>query len=235
MQSAALTICWAKLCHDLFEPQFPSAPSISLRWCLDADEWTSWYQQCISCMFLNYSFNVTAVCFSLYVYPVVFIQARVLREFSPEEVTANIYTMVDVLLHHIQFEVQRGHLAQVCLSQDKSFLYILCCIKKTYQKLACKHYWYFIYAGLTIQSNHKSFFLYMDTWASSTGYFTASSYWQGWWSLCFTPCGKDSCNFPSFHAMFLKSCRTITVKYEINNDDSSSINLMLSIHVFFIY
>ncbi|KAL2904623.1 Mediator of RNA polymerase II transcription subunit 23 [Bienertia sinuspersici] len=27
--------------------------------------------------------------------------ARVLREFSPEEVTANIYTMVDVLLHHI--------------------------------------------------------------------------------------------------------------------------------------
>nr|CAD1831366.1 unnamed protein product [Ananas comosus var. bracteatus] len=27
---------------------------------------------------------------------------RVLREFSPEEVTSNIYTMVDVLLHHIQ-------------------------------------------------------------------------------------------------------------------------------------
>ncbi|GAB4828736.1 Mediator of RNA polymerase II transcription subunit 23 [Ancistrocladus abbreviatus] len=35
--------------------------------------------------------------------------ARVLREFSPEEVTANIYTMVDVLLHHIQVELQRGH------------------------------------------------------------------------------------------------------------------------------
>ena len=202
MQSAALTICWAKLCQDLFEPQFPSAPSISLRWCLDADEWTSWNQQCKSCMFLDYSFNVTAVCFSLYVYLVVFMQARVLREFSPEEVTANIYTMVDVLLHHIQFEVQRGHLAQVCLSQDKSFLYILCCIKKTYQKLACKHYWYFIYAGLTIQSNHKSFFLYMDTWASSTGYFTASTYWQGWWSLCFTPCGKDSCNFQVFMPCF---------------------------------
>lgn len=35
--------------------------------------------------------------------------ARVLREFSPEEVTANIYTMVDVLLHHIQMELQHGH------------------------------------------------------------------------------------------------------------------------------
>ncbi|XP_015076092.1 mediator of RNA polymerase II transcription subunit 23 [Solanum pennellii] len=34
---------------------------------------------------------------------------RVLREFSPEEVTANIYTMVDVLLHHIHLELQRGH------------------------------------------------------------------------------------------------------------------------------
>lgn len=34
---------------------------------------------------------------------------RVLREFSPEEVTTNIYTMVDVLLHHIHLELQRGH------------------------------------------------------------------------------------------------------------------------------
>ncbi|KAG7016782.1 Mediator of RNA polymerase II transcription subunit 23 [Cucurbita argyrosperma subsp. argyrosperma] len=38
--------------------------------------------------------------------------ARVLREFSPEEVTANIYTMVDVLLHHIQIEPQHGHSTQ---------------------------------------------------------------------------------------------------------------------------
>ncbi|GLT96713.1 hypothetical protein SLE2022_143180 [Rubroshorea leprosula] len=38
--------------------------------------------------------------------------ARVLREFSPEEVTANIYTMVDVLLHHIHVEIQHGHLLQ---------------------------------------------------------------------------------------------------------------------------
>lgn len=41
------------------------------------------------------------------------IQGRVLREFSPEEVTANIYTMVDVLLHHIHLELQRGHPLQV--------------------------------------------------------------------------------------------------------------------------
>ncbi|CAK9172249.1 unnamed protein product [Ilex paraguariensis] len=34
---------------------------------------------------------------------------RVLREFSPEEVTANIYTMVDVLLHHIHLELQLRH------------------------------------------------------------------------------------------------------------------------------
>ncbi|KAL0921580.1 hypothetical protein M5K25_008666 [Dendrobium thyrsiflorum] len=43
--------------------------------------------------------------------------ARVLREFSPEEVTSNIYTMVDVLLHHIQLELQRGHAAQDLLSK----------------------------------------------------------------------------------------------------------------------
>ena len=36
-----------------------------------------------------------------------------LREFSPEEVTANIYTMVDVLLQHIHVELQRGHPLQV--------------------------------------------------------------------------------------------------------------------------
>ncbi|XP_073031480.1 mediator of RNA polymerase II transcription subunit 23 [Primulina eburnea] len=37
---------------------------------------------------------------------------RVLREFSPEEVTANIYTMVDVLLHHFSLELQRGRSLQ---------------------------------------------------------------------------------------------------------------------------
>ncbi|XP_020531801.1 mediator of RNA polymerase II transcription subunit 23 isoform X2 [Amborella trichopoda] len=39
-------------------------------------------------------------------------QGRVLRELSPEEVTSNIYTMVDVLLHHIQIELQHGHVIQ---------------------------------------------------------------------------------------------------------------------------
>ncbi|KAJ0675591.1 putative mediator complex, subunit Med23 [Helianthus annuus] len=37
---------------------------------------------------------------------------RVLREFSPEEVTANIYSMVDVLLHNMQLESQHGHTLQ---------------------------------------------------------------------------------------------------------------------------
>lgn len=56
----------------------------------------------------------------------ILMQARVLREFSPEEVTANIYTMVDVLLHHIQLELQRGHLVQViCLS------FLICSAKNT--------------------------------------------------------------------------------------------------------
>ena len=36
-------------------------------------------------------------------------QARVLREVSPEEVTANIYTLVDVLLHKFHVDLQRGH------------------------------------------------------------------------------------------------------------------------------
>eukprot|EP01018_Ginkgo_biloba_P037257 Gb_41520 [translate_table: standard] len=40
---------------------------------------------------------------------------RVLREMSPEEVTSNIYTMVDVLLHHIQLQLQHGHLLQELL------------------------------------------------------------------------------------------------------------------------
>ncbi|KAF6150897.1 hypothetical protein GIB67_020980 [Kingdonia uniflora] len=38
---------------------------------------------------------------------------RVLRELSPDEVTSNIYTMVDVLLHQIHTELQHGHPLQV--------------------------------------------------------------------------------------------------------------------------
>ncbi|XP_057528716.1 mediator of RNA polymerase II transcription subunit 23 [Amaranthus tricolor] len=48
--------------------------------------------------------------------------ARVLREFSPEEVTANIYTMVDVLLQHIHVELQRGHPLQDLLKKASSNL-----------------------------------------------------------------------------------------------------------------
>ncbi|OMO99785.1 Mediator complex, subunit Med23 [Corchorus olitorius] len=48
--------------------------------------------------------------------------ARVLREFSPEEVTANIYTMVDVLLHHIHMELQHSHSLQDLLIKTCSNL-----------------------------------------------------------------------------------------------------------------
>ncbi|KAK1413712.1 hypothetical protein QVD17_35490 [Tagetes erecta] len=42
---------------------------------------------------------------------------RVLREFSPEEVTSNVYTMVDIILHDIQLELpQHGHLMQDVIS-----------------------------------------------------------------------------------------------------------------------
>ncbi|CAH2033702.1 unnamed protein product [Thlaspi arvense] len=41
--------------------------------------------------------------------------ARVLREVSPEEVTANIYTLVDVLLHHVRVDLQQGHNLQAIL------------------------------------------------------------------------------------------------------------------------
>jgi hypothetical protein len=69
--------------------------------------------QILYVLFLNGTLNMTVIRFPVYVYLVILVQARVLREFSPEEVTANIYTMVDVLLHHIQLDLQRGHLVQV--------------------------------------------------------------------------------------------------------------------------
>ncbi|KAG9457178.1 hypothetical protein H6P81_001686 [Aristolochia fimbriata] len=51
--------------------------------------------------------------------------ARALREFSPEEVTSNIYMMVDVLLHHIQIELQHGHLLQDLLLKASANLAFL--------------------------------------------------------------------------------------------------------------
>ncbi len=40
-------------------------------------------------------------------------QGRALKELSPEEVTKNVYTMVDVLLHNIHVQLQHGHSLQV--------------------------------------------------------------------------------------------------------------------------
>ncbi|XP_047340953.1 mediator of RNA polymerase II transcription subunit 23 [Impatiens glandulifera] len=51
---------------------------------------------------------------------------RVIREISPEEVTANIYTMVDVLLHHMQLELQHGHsLQDVLLKTSNNLAYFV--------------------------------------------------------------------------------------------------------------
>ncbi|CAH8386937.1 unnamed protein product [Eruca vesicaria subsp. sativa] len=48
--------------------------------------------------------------------------ARVLREVSPDEVTANIYTLVDVLLHNVHIDLQRGHgLEEVLNKNDANF------------------------------------------------------------------------------------------------------------------
>ncbi|XP_024007851.1 mediator of RNA polymerase II transcription subunit 23 isoform X1 [Eutrema salsugineum] len=50
--------------------------------------------------------------------------ARVLREVSPEEVTANIYTLVDVLLHHVRKDLQQGHnLKEVLAKQDANLAF----------------------------------------------------------------------------------------------------------------
>lgn len=50
----------------------------------------------------------------------------VLREFSPEEVTANIYKMVDVLLHHIHLELQHGHsLQELILKASTNLAYFV--------------------------------------------------------------------------------------------------------------
>ena len=68
--------------------------------------------------------SIRGLSVTLYMCCLILSQARVLREFSPEEVTANIYTMVDVLLHHIQLELQRGHLVQV--TQDFFLCYESC-------------------------------------------------------------------------------------------------------------
>jgi mediator of RNA polymerase II transcription subunit 23 len=41
------------------------------------------------------------------------LQGRALKELSPEEVTTNVYMMVDVLLNHIHLQLKHGHSLQV--------------------------------------------------------------------------------------------------------------------------
>ncbi|KAL0795329.1 hypothetical protein Bca101_066706 [Brassica carinata] len=48
--------------------------------------------------------------------------ARVLREVSPDEVTANIYTFVDVLLHNVHVDIQRGHGLEEILNKNDANL-----------------------------------------------------------------------------------------------------------------
>ncbi|BFI23757.1 mediator of RNA polymerase II transcription subunit 23 [Marchantia polymorpha subsp. ruderalis] len=50
---------------------------------------------------------------------------RLIKELSPEEVTTNIYTMVDVLLHNIQMQLQHGHLAHDLLLRASAGLAVL--------------------------------------------------------------------------------------------------------------
>lgn len=114
--------------------------------------------------------SIRGLSVTLYMCCLILSQARVLREFSPEEVTANIYTMVDVLLHHIQLELQRGHLVQV--TQDICFFFFgyKSCL------FGCLFLWFFFSsslrlnfsgrlfsAGFTFQSNHESCILCLDT------------------------------------------------------------------------
>lgn len=50
---------------------------------------------------------------------------RVLKELTPEEVTANVYAMVDVLLFHTQLHIQHGHAAQEILYRASTTLSLL--------------------------------------------------------------------------------------------------------------
>ncbi|CAM6090169.1 unnamed protein product [Calypogeia fissa] len=50
---------------------------------------------------------------------------RIMKELSPEEVTTNTYTMVDVLLHNIQLQLQHGHLLHDLLLRASAGLAML--------------------------------------------------------------------------------------------------------------
>ncbi|KAH0911629.1 LOW QUALITY PROTEIN: hypothetical protein HID58_034950 [Brassica napus] len=52
----------------------------------------------------------------------IYVPARVLREVTPDEVTANIYTFVDVLLHNVHLDLQRGHGLEEILNKNDANL-----------------------------------------------------------------------------------------------------------------
>lgn len=70
-----------------------------------------------------------------------------LREVSPEEVTANIYTLVDVLLHKVHVDLQRGHNIKVPILIDRPhfflfiplFLYCILLYIYFFQEILDKH------------------------------------------------------------------------------------------------
>lgn len=111
--------------------------------------------------------SIRGLSVTLYMCCLILSQARVLREFSPEEVTANIYTMVDVLLHHIQLELQRGHLVQV--TQEIFFVTKVVSLPFCFlwfsfsSSLRLNFSGRLFFAGFTFQSNHESCILCLDT------------------------------------------------------------------------
>jgi hypothetical protein len=98
-------LLWKK---SMLQRSFPSCASLML------------YILCIQISCFLFSFPKLSKSLKMLNLLSIFVKARVLREFSPEEVTSNIYTMVDVMLHHMQIELQQGHLIQVN-SCDEAF------------------------------------------------------------------------------------------------------------------
>ncbi|CAL5400022.1 unnamed protein product [Camellia sinensis] len=101
LHSASFTISWSYLCHDLHQSQFPMHQGY-----LCAGAWV---------LMRGHPENINSANLGC-----------VLREFSPEEVTANIYKMVDVLLHHIHLELQHGHsLQELILKASTNLAYFV--------------------------------------------------------------------------------------------------------------
>ena len=106
--------------------------------------------------------------------------------------------MVDVLLHHMQLELQHGHSLQVQELPLGSFPYVFI----MYYIVSDFYLFYFIlfyyFSGSFDKSFYKSSIFYLDPRVASIGYFAFGSYWPGWWSSCFAYCGMK---FQSLFAM----------------------------------